>query len=109
MGVLVIVVGGAVSFVASSIYTQKYRYPKLFKAFAALQKRPLPAKAKRVGPHDYDIYQVCVAANYRPIQTLMETMLVWKTLSFKGALFLQQALTHFHSAKLTRQHWSGAP
>lgn len=105
-----------VVWLASGIALARVRYPHLYRTYQRMRAAPVAAGLVVGKEHDFGFYQVCTAANYTPVQTLMSAVLVWKSLSFKGAVFLQQSLEWFGKkaaadprAALTRAHWSGVP
>lgn len=104
-------IGIVVGFFVSGVYSQRFRYPKLFHWWDAMRREP----TQGAGKHNYSMYQVCVAANFTPVQTMLEAATIWKHLTFKGANFLQQCVVHFEKlakedprAKLTSLHWCGS-
>lgn len=105
------IVVGIVAYFASGIYSQRMRYPQMFRWYNEMKKKgPVPQ-----GTHDFGMYQVTTAATFVPAQNMMELLLVWKHLRFESAQFLMLCIEHFQiveqsdpKAKLTSIHWAGS-
>ena len=108
---IIIFVVLVVGFFAGNIAIQAFRFPRHFRFY---RERVRDAEVAAEGRHQVSMYHVVVAAYYRPVHVMLNTLGIWRELPRAGAHFLMLALQHFDAhlprtrGRLTALHWAGA-